>query len=444
MKIQLSDHFTYKKLFKFVLPSIIMMVFTSIYGVVDGLFVSNFVGKTAFASINLIMPFTMILGSVGFMVGTGGTALVSMTMGTGNNKKANHYFSMLVKFTIISGIIVSVIGVIFTNEVAILFGADESMISDCVLYGRIVISFTTAYMLQNVFQSFFVTAEKPKLGLIVTVISGITNMVLDALFIAGFKMGVEGAAIATGISQVIGGVLPIIYFMRNNDSRLKLLFKDSKLEISPILKACGNGVSELMSNIAASIVSILYNYQLMRFAGENGVSTYGVLMYVQFIFIAIYIGYSVGCAPIIGYNYGAYNFDELKNMRKKSIKIMLGLGVILMTLAEVLALPLAKLFVGYDKELLDMTEYAFRIFSISFVLSGFNIFTSSFFTALGNGAVSAIISFLRTLVFQMLMVIVLPIFFEIDGIWYSLIVAEVCASIISTIYLVVEKKKYNY
>lgn len=444
MKIQLSDHFTYRKLFRFVLPSIVMMVFTSIYGVVDGLFVSNFVGKNAFAAVNLIMPFIMILGSVGFMIGTGGTALVSMTMGTGDDEKANRYFSMLVAFTIVCGIVFSTLGIIFTPQVARAFGAKDDMLNNCIIYGRIVIAFNTAYMLQNVFQSFFVTAEKPKLGLIITVISGITNMVLDALFIAVFDMGVIGAALATGVSQCVGGVIPVMYFINKNTSRLRLSFKTVRFELSPIVKACTNGSSELMSNIATSVVSILYNYQLIRFAGADGVSVYGVLMYVQFIFVAIFVGYAVGSAPIVGYHYGADNHDELHNMKNKSIKIMIVAGIVMMGLAQLLAEPLASIFVGYDKGLYDMTVHAFRIFAASFILTGFNIFASSFFTALGNGAISAVISFLRTLVFQMLMVILLPIIFDIDGIWYSLAVAEVCASIISVTFLVAKKKKYNY
>lgn len=443
MTIQLSDHFTYKRLFRFVLPSITMMIFTSIYGVVDGLFVSNFVGKTAFAAVNLIMPFIMILGGVGFMVGTGGSALVAFTLGTGDMEKSNRFFSIMIWFTILCGIIFSIIGIIYTRPIALLLGADESMLETCVIYGRIVLAFNAAYMLQNVFQSFFVTAEKPKLGLITTVIAGVTNMLLDALFIAGFKWGVVGAALATGISQCVGGIIPLIYFARpNNQSLLKLSF--TKLELSPILKACGNGSSELLSNIATSLISILYNFQLMKFAGENGVAAYGVLMYVQFIFVAIFVGYSVGCAPIIGYHYGAGNYDELQNMRSKSLKIMAISGCVLMLLAQLLATPLAKIFVGYDEQLYNMTVHAFRIFSFSFILAGFNIFTSAFFTALGNGAISAAVSFLRTLVFQMLSVLILPSIFGINGIWFSIAVAEICASVISTVFLITQKKRYHY
>lgn len=441
-KIKLSDHFTVGRLFRFVLPSVAMMVFISIYGVVDGFFVSNFAGKTSFASINLIMPFVMILGGVGFMVGTGGTALVSQKLGEGDEKTARRYFTMMIMLTVILGAVLTTFGLIFTENVAVFFGATPEMLGDCVLYGRIVISFTTAFMLQNVFQSFFIAAEKPKLGLLATVLAGITNMALDAIFIIVFKWGVAGAAIATGLSQCVGGIFPLIYFLRKNSSLLRLT--KTKLEIKPILNACGNGSSELMSNISSSVVSMIYNFQLMKYVGENGVSAYGVLMYVQFIFVAIYIGYAIGCAPITGYHFGARNHNELKNMLRKSSFLSAVSGVVLTILAIALSSPLAKLFVGYDKELYELTRHAFRLFAYSFLLAGFNIFTSSFFTALNNGAVSAAISFMRTLIFQTSSVLILPIFLGVDGIWWAITVAEFFAFILSLIFLFAKRKKYNY
>lgn len=442
MKIKLSDHFTYSKLLRFVFPSIIMMVFTSIYGVVDGLFVSNFAGKTAFASINLVMPFVMILGGIGFMIGTGGTALVSKVLGEGKKEKANEIFTMMIIFTLLIGALLSVIGVISMPWVAKFLGATEEMMADCVLYGRIVTGFTVAFMLQNVFQSFLIAAEKPKLGLLATVLAGITNMSLDAIFIIVFKWGVAGAAIATGLSQCVGGIFPLIYFLRKNSSLLRLT--KTKLEIKPILNACGNGSSELMSNISSSVVSMIYNFQLMKYVGEDGVSAYGVLMYVQFIFVAIYIGYAIGCAPITGYHFGARNHNELKNMLRKSSFLSAVSGVVLTILAIALSSPLAKLFVGYDEELYELTRHAFRLFAYSFLLAGFNIFTSSFFTALNNGAVSAAISFMRTLIFQTSSVLILPIFLGVDGIWWAITVAEFFAFILSLIFLFAKRKKYNY
>ena len=442
MKIKLSDHFTYSKLLRFVFPSIIMMVFTSIYGVVDGLFVSNFAGKTAFASINLVMPFVMILGGIGFMIGTGGTALVSKVLGEGKKEKANEIFTMMIIFTLLLGALLSVIGVISMPWVAKFLGATEEMMADCVIYGRIVTGFTVAFMLQNVFQSFLIAAEKPKLGLLATVLAGITNMALDAIFIIVFKWGVAGAAIATGLSQCVGGIFPLIYFLRKNSSLLRLT--KTKLEIKPILNACGNGSSELMSNISSSVVSMIYNFQLMKYVGEDGVSAYGVLMYVQFIFVAIYIGYAIGCAPITGYHFGARNHNELKNMLRKSSFLSAVSGVVLTILAIALSSPLAKIFVGYDKELYELTRHAFRLFAYSFLLAGFNIFTSSFFTALNNGAVSAAISFMRTLIFQPSSVLILPIFLGVDGIWWAITVAEFFAFILSLIFLFAKRKKYNY
>ncbi len=440
--IQLSDHFTCGKLLRFVLPSIVMMIFTSIYGVVDGLFVSNFAGKTPFAAINLVMPFIMVLGGIGFMIGTGGTALVSKVMGEGDAEKANRYFSMMILFTVLVGAGLTVFGLLFMRPVALALGATQDMLPSCVLYGRIVVGFTGAFMLQNVFQSFLIAAEKPKLGLLATVAAGVTNMALDALFIAGFHWGVAGAAIATGLSQCVGGLFPLVYFLRPNSSRLRLV--RTKLEIRVLANACANGSSELMSNISSSIVSIIYNFQLLKFLGEDGVSAYGVLMYVQFIFVAIFIGYAIGCAPIVGFHYGAQNHPELKNLLRISVRLMVGAGVVLTVLAFVLSSPLARLFVGYDEGLYTLTCHAFRLFSFAFLFAGFNIFASSFFTALGNGLISAAISFLRTLVFQTSSVLLLPAIIGVDGIWYAITVAEVFATLISLLFLFAKKNKYHY
>ena len=440
--IRLSDHFSYSKLLRFTLPSICMMVFTSIYGVVDGLFVSNFAGKTPFAAVNLVMPFIMILGGMGFMIGTGGTALVSKLMGEGKKDEANSTFSMMVLFTLLLGIVLSAVGFLTMRPVSYFLGATDAMIDDCVLYGRIVTGFTFAFMLQNVFQSFFIAAEKPRLGLIVTVAAGVTNMVLDALFIAVFDWGVAGAAIATGLSQCVGGVLPLIYFLRPNDSLLRM--RPTSLRLRPILQACGNGSSELMSNISSSLVGMLYNFQLMHLIGEDGVSAYGVLMYVQFIFVAIFIGYSIGCAPVVSFHFGAQNHSELKSLLCKSTLLMASGGVLLTIAARLLAAPLARLFVGYDAGLFELTSHAFRLFSWSFLLAGFNIFASGFFTALNNGAISAAISFLRTLVFQTASVLILPLLLDVDGIWWAITVAEIFAFLISLMFLYLKRNKYHY
>ena len=443
MTIQLSEHFTYKKIFRFALPSIVMMVFTSIYGVVDGTFVSNFVGKTPFAAVNLVWPFLMILGAFGFMIGTGGSALVAKTLGEDKKEDANRYFTMLITLVIILGVLLTILGLIVIRPLSSALGASGQMLEDCVTYGRTLVIFNTAFMLQSVFQSLFITAEKPRLGLIMTVIAGLTNMVLDALFIAVFKWGLVGAALATGLSQCIGGVLPLIYFMSpKNDTALK--FVKTKLEGTVLLKACANGVSELMTTVSSSLVSMLYNFQLMRLAGQNGIAAYGAVMYVEFAFVAVFIGYSIGTAPIVSYHYGAGNNDEVKNMLQKSFKIMSILGITMMVLAQMLASPLAKVFVGYDKELFDMTVHGFRLFSFYFILAGINIYSSSFFTALNNGIISAIISFSRTLGFETLSVIILPIFFKLDGVWMAITVAEICAFVISMSFLISKREKYNY
>lgn len=443
MTIQLSEHFTYKKIFRFALPSIVMMVFTSIYGVVDGTFVSNFVGKTPFAAVNLVWPFLMILGAFGFMIGTGGSALVAKTLGENKKEDANRYFTMLIILVVILGILLTIFGLIVVRPLSHALGARGQMLEDCVTYGRTLMIFNTAFMLQSVFQSLFITAEKPRLGLIMTVAAGLINMVLDALFIAVFKWGLVGAALASGLSQCIGGILPLIYFLSSkNDTPLK--FVKTKMEGKVLLKACVNGASELMTTVSSSLVSMLYNFQLMRLAGQNGIAAYGAVMYVEFAFIAVFIGYSIGTAPIVSYHYGSENHNEVKNMLQKSFKIMSVLGITMMVLAQILASPLAKVFVGYDKKLFDMTVHGFRLFSFYFILAGINIYASSFFTALNNGMISAIISFSRTLGFETLAVIILPIFLQLDGVWLAITVAEICAFVISISFLIAKKEKYHY
>lgn len=440
--IRLSDHFTYGRILRFALPSMVMFVFTSIYTVVDGFFISNYAGKEPFAAVNLIMPFLMILGTVGFMFGTGGAAIVSKTLGEGDPDRANRYFSEIVEANILFGAILSAAGFILMEPVSLALGADEAMLPYCVLYGRICAAGNLAFMLQNAFQSFFVVAEKPHLGLFFTVASGVTNMVLDFLFVGVFKWGVAGAAIATVMSQVVGGVLPIFYFVAKNSSLLTL--RPAKIEWKMIAKTAGNGSSELMSNISSSIVSIAYNFQLLKFAGSDGVAAYGVLMYVCFIFIAIFIGYSVGTAPIVGYHYGAGNQKEMHNVLKMSLTMMSLFGIVMLFAAELLAAPLSKMYVGYDADLYNLTVHAFRLFSFSFLVAGVNIYSSSFFTALNNGAISAAISFLRTLVFQLLSVLLLPFILGLDGIWFANLVADLGALCVTLYFLISRRKKYGY
>ena len=442
MKIQLSEHFTYKKLIKFTIPTIIMMIFTSIYSVVDGIFVSNCIGSDAFAAINLIVPALMILGTIGFMVGTGGSALVSKTIGEGKKEKANEYFTMLNYFLAFVGFVLTIIGIIFIRPIAKLLGAEGEMLEYCITYGRVLLIALIPFLLQNSFQSFLVVAEKPQMGLKISIVAGITNMVLDFLFIYILKMGIFGAAFATALSQVVGGIIPLIYFVRKNDSPLRII--KTKFDRNALIQTCINGSSEMLTNISTSLVNMLYNMQLMKFAGSDGVVAYGVIMYISFIFSGTYIGYSIGSAPIISYHYGAENTKELKSLLKQSL-ILLGVTSVVMTiLAEILAKLLASIFVSYDHNLLEMTTNAIRIFSISFIISGFNMFASSFFTALNDGVVSAIISFVRTLVFQTALIFILPILFGLNGIWFAVVVAEILALIVSSLLLFKNRKKYQY
>lgn len=442
MRIQLSDHFTYKRLLRFVTPSIVMMLCTSVYSIVDGLFVSNFVGKTPFAAVNLIFPILMAISTVGFMLGTGGSAIVSMTLGTGQREKANQYFSMLVYAGIVLSIVLSVLGFIFMPAIAAALGAEGELLEYTILYGRILVAGQTAFILQNMFQSFFPVAEKPTLSLKISIAAGLTNFALDALFIIVFQWGLAGAAAATVMGQVVGGIVPLVYFFRKNSSLLRLT--KTRFEGIIFFKACTNGSSEMLTNLSTSLVNVLYNLQLMKLAGENGIAAYGVIMYIYFIFAAIFIGYSIGGSPVISYHYGAGNYGELKNLFKMSLTIIGVAGVTLTALAEVLALPLTKIYVSYDAELLEMTCRGFRLYALAFLFGGFNAFGSSFFTALGDGLVSAAISFLRTLVFQVSVILILPSFLGLDGVWLAIGVAEILALGVTITFFAAKRKKYQY
>ncbi|MCI8416651.1 MAG: MATE family efflux transporter [Lachnospiraceae bacterium] len=442
MRIPLSDHFDYKKLLRFTLPSMITLVFTSIYGVVDGFFVSNYVGKTPFTAVNFIMPFLMMLGCAGFMFGTGGGALIAMTLGQGKKERAQRLFSLIVYTSGICGVILAALGLIFLRPLAVLLGAQGQLLEDSVAYGRIILLAIPAFILQYEFQCLFVTAEKSALGLYVTIAAGCTNIVLDALFVAVFRWGLAGAAVATALSQCVGGGIPLVYFACPNNSLLRL--GRTHFDGRALLKTCTNGVSELLNNISMSLVNMLYNLQLLKYVGEDGVAAYGVLMYVSLVFQAIFIGYSVGTAPIIGYHYGAQNRLELKGLLRKSLVLLGMFAVAMFGASQVLARPLSFVFTGYDKELLDLTVRAFSLFAFSFLFSGYVIFGSSFFTALSNGLVSAVISFLRTLIFQVAAVLIFPLIWRVDGIWLSIVAAEMMAMMVTGIFLRVEKKNYGY
>ena len=454
MKIQLSDHFSYKRLLRFVAPSILMLLCTSVYSIVDGFFVSNYVGKTPFAALNLVMPVLMGVGTLGFMAGTGGSAVVSMTLGEGKKELANEYFSLIVYVTLAVSIVVGFICFALAPQIALALGADGELEADCVRYSRILFLSSPAFVMQYLFQSFFIAAEKPALSLKVNVIAGLTNAVLDYVLIVVFPLGLVGAALATAAGQLVGGIIPVIYFFRENGSLLQL--GKAKLHGKVIWQTVTNGSSELVTNISTSIVSILmtnlsmslvnilYNFQLMEAAGENGVAAYGIIMYIDIIFMTLYLGYSLGSAPIVSFHYGAGNHAELKNLCRKSLVIISACGVILLTASQILAGPLVKIFANYDQELLEMTTWGFRIYAIAFMVRGMNVWGSSFFTALNNGAVSAAISFLRTFVFQIVIVLILPKLIGITGVWLSIVLAEFLALFVTIGFLIAKRKKYYY
>ena len=444
MKIQLSDHFSYGRLLRFTAPSIAMMIFTSVYGVVDGFFVSNYAGKTPFAAVNLILPFLMVIATVGFMFGTGGSALVAKSFGEGEPERANRNFSLFVYVSFALGAVLSVLGIVFIRPISVRLGAEGALLDNCVVYARIILAALPFYVLQLLFQSFFVTAEKPQLGLAVTVSAGLTNMVLDAVLVISLpqQYKLAGAALATALSQVVGGTVPLFYFARKNSSILRL--GRTSFDGRAILKACTNGSSEFMSNVSMNIVGMLYNTQLLKFAGENGVAAYGVMMYVSMIFSAAFIGYSIGTAPVVSYHDGARNFPELKSLLRKSLVVIGLFGVCMVASAELLSSRLARMFVGYDAALMELTVSGFQIFALSFIFMGFAIYGSSFFTALNDGLTSAAISFLRTLVFQVAAVLLLPTIWDIDGSWMSIVVAEFMAVVLTAAFLATKRRKYHY
>lgn len=442
MRIQLSDHFTYRRLLRFVMPPVLMMVCTSLYGIADGFFVSNYVGKTSFAAVNLIMPVLMGVGSVGFMVGTGGSAVVSVKLGEGKRDTANRYFSMLIYTTLAFSVLLAVFGFVFTPAISAALGAEGELLHDCIIYGRILFASGPVFILQNIFQNFFVTAERPDLSLKVSVAAGVTNMAFDYLLIAVFRQGIAGAALATALGEAVGGIVPVFYFARKNNSLLRL--GKALPEWRTIALACANGSSEMVSNLSMSVVNILYNFQLMRMAGEDGVAAYGIIMYVNFVFQAIFLGYAIGCAPVVSYHYGAGNRVELKNLSGKSLVLMCVTGIVMTLLAEFCNAPLVRVFAGYDAALSAMTCQGFRLYALAFLMMGVNIWSSAFFTALNNGVVSAAISFLRTLLFQTAAILLLPLLFGMKGIWLAIVAAELPGLLVSVIFLAWGRKRYRY
>lgn len=442
MRAQLSNHFTYRKLFSFVLPPIAMMLLTSVYTMVDGLFVSHFVGKTAFAAVNFVFPVVMLMAGLGSMFGTGGTALVAKTLGEGATNRAKRYFTQIILMAGIFGTLMGGLGCLQLLEICQLLGATSELLPDALIYGRIMLLFLPCCILQWTFQSLLITAEKAQLAFWLSVAGGVTNIVLDAIFMAGLGWGVAGAALATGLSQVVAGMVPVLYFLLPNNSLLQ--FRRTRFQPRPMLQACTNGASELVSSISGAVVGMLFNYQLIRYFGEDGVAAYGVVMYVSFFFVAIFIGYDMGSTPLLAYNHGAKNHTELRNLFRKSVTFVGACGTGLALLATLLARPIATLFVGYNEGLTLLTEHAFRVYGFSFALMGYNIFASGLFTAMNNGLISATISLLRTLVFQTAAILCLPLIFGTEGIWWAVAVAEVSSLACSAYFILKYRKQYHY
>lgn len=435
MNIELAGHYGYRRIVGSVLPSIGMVLITSIYSIVDGFFVANFAGKTGFAAINLTFPAIMMIGSLGLMIGTGGAALVAKIKGEGYPQKANRVFSMLVQFGVALGVVLGVALAIAAPAVARWLGADEPMMEDCILYIRLNMIGMPGFVLQCAFQSFYMAAEKPQLGTLMSAVAGVTNIVLDAVLVWALGMGVTGAAIATAAGCTIGGLFPVYYFAsRHNKGSLRIV--PTRIIWPYIGKACTNGLSEYVGSIAMNIVTICYNLQLMHYIGEDGVSAYGVVMYIAFIFAAVFIGYNIGITPVIGYHYGARDISEQRSLFHKTIIIISILGILMTITAELFAGQLAHIFVGHDTELTELTIHGMRLNLLAFLICGINMFVSALFTGLNNGYVSATASFARTLVFEMICVWLLPSIWGIDGIWVAWPIAEVLALLLCTLLVI--------
>lgn len=443
MEVELSGHYGYRRIIRTMTPMVAMMVVISIYSIVDGLFISNFAGNDAFAGMNLIWPPIALVGALGLMLGTGGSALVSKTLGEGDPDKARRIFSMVIRLTVMAGILIAAIMYAIMPWLAKTLGSDEAMLPHAVLYGRILILVLPAYMLQLEFQPFYMAAEKPQFGTAISLACGVANMALDALFVAGFGWGLTGAALASSIGLLIGGCFPLWYFSsRHNTTNLKLI--SCPFDWHSIVKSCSNGMSEFVGNIALSVISICYNWQLMRYVGADGVSAYGIVMYLGFIFAAVFIGYNMGISQVISFNFGAGNKAELKSLLRKSLVIVGVCGIVMTAMSELAAHGIARVFVGYDENLCAITTHATRIYMLSFLFCGFNMFASAWFTALNNGVVSAIAAFVRTLIFELASVFVLPLFFGIEGIWLSVNLAELLALALSAALIVSYRKRYGY
>ena len=441
-RLHLSEHFTYGKLLRFTLPSIVMNIFSSVYIIADGYFVANFAGKTEFAAVNLIMPFLNILGTIGYMFGVGGSALIAKTLGEKKQEQANRLFSLIVLVSAGLAVLMMAAGFVFMPQIAGLLGAEGSLLEYGVLYGRIFILALPSWIWVYEFQLFFVTAEKPSLGLAVTICAGLCNVVLDALFIICFQWGIAGAAAASALTQIVGGVFPLIYFGRRNDSLLRLV--KPVWDGGAVVKCCTNGSSEFMAEAAVSFVGIFYNIQLLKYAGEDGVVIYGLLMYVSLIFTAIFVGYSNGIGPVFSYHYGAQDHGELKSLLKRSLTIIGVTSVMMFVLSEGIAHPFSALFLRDAVDLLPDAVHAFRIISVAYLFTGMAVFGSAFFTALNNGQTSALISFLRTFVFELGAVLLLPALLGVDGIWYSVVFAELMAAATGSIFMFALRRKYHY
>ena len=419
-----------------------MMLFTSMYGVVDGLYLSHFSGKEAFAAITLIIPLPLLIGAWAYMIGAGGSAVIAKAIASDRQKDANEYFSFLVLISVLGSILLAGIGEIFLEPCAKLLGANDEMLPFCMTYGRILIAAVPLYVLQNVFQSFLTVAEHPKIGLAINLVSAFLNMALNFVFIRITNEVVTAVALATVVSQFVGGITPFVFFVRSKSTTLR--FGRPHMPMSLLGPVFANGVSEFVSEIFHPLASVMYNYKLMELTGLNGVAAYGVLMNVGFLFGSVFLGFAVGSAPLFTYKYEREDHDELHSLFIKSTISVVLMGFLLYGVACMIEGPFAAEFFGGDELLITMTEEAFALHSLSYMVMGLAVFASAFFTAIHDSRVSFLISFLRTLLFEVLAILLLPMLFDLNGVWAASLTSEVLTLLVTVGLLISKKEKYQY
>ncbi len=442
MNTTISQKFTLTSLLKFALPTTIMMVVLSIYTLVDGVFVSNFVGELAFSAINIIFPFISLIFALGIMAATGGNALVANNLGQGDDEKARENFTLIVIFATGLGLLLMMVGIVFNKEIARLLGATPLIEEYARDYLSTLAPFIPLAIWMGFSQILFVTIGKPTLGLIATLVGGITNIIFDYLFIVVMNMGIKGAALGTGLGYSLPGLFFIYYFLFHRKN--SLYFVKPRWRARVLLKTFTNGSSEFVANLATSITTFMFNLIILDLAGEQGVAAIGIILYAQFLLMSAFLGYAQGVAPIFSYAYGARDHLQLKKVFSISIRVIILFSLAIASFSYFASSSIVGIFVERQSQVFSLAKNGFSVFSLSFLFMGVNIFSSSLFTAFSNGKISASISFLRTLVFILGYLLFLPRFLGLPGVWLAIPLAEFTTMFFSISYLTIQRKKYHY